>query len=54
LSQKPVQEAIQLAIITGAKLATLDVYQGFFGSPYGTLESSEDVTAEAQTRQHNT
>jgi nucleotide-binding universal stress UspA family protein len=52
LSQKAAQEAIQLAKLTGAKLVALHVYPKFSGSPYGTFGPSEDVIAEAHTRQH--
>ena len=60
LSQKAVQEAIQLAKLTGAKLVVLHVYPKFSGSPYGMPSEfgpsrfgpSEDVIAEAHTRQH--
>jgi nucleotide-binding universal stress UspA family protein len=52
LSQKAVQEAVQLAKLTGAKLVVLHVYPKFSGSPYGTFGPSEDIIAEAHTRQH--
>ena len=52
LSQKAVQQAIRLANLTGAKVLALHVYPAFTGSPYGTFGPSEDVIAEAHTRQH--
>ena len=52
LSQKAVQQAIRLAKLTGAKVLALHVYPAFTGSPYGTFGPSEDVIAEAHTRQH--
>ena len=52
LSQKAVQQAIRLAHLTGAKVLALHVYPKFTGSPYGTFGPSEDVIAEAHTRQH--
>ncbi len=52
LSQKAVQEAIQLAKLTGAKLVALHVYPKFSGSPYGNFGPSDDVIGEAHTRQH--
>lgn len=52
LSHKAVEEALELARITGAKVVALHVYPRFSGSPYGTFGPSEDVIAEAHTRQH--
>jgi nucleotide-binding universal stress UspA family protein len=52
LSQKAVQQAVQLAKLTGAKLVALHVYPKFSGSPYGSFGPSEDVIAEAHTKQH--
>src|SRR5271169_5536834 len=52
LSQKAVEEAMELAQATGAKVVALHVYPKFAGSPYGTFGPSEDVIAEAHTRQH--
>jgi nucleotide-binding universal stress UspA family protein len=52
LSQKAVEEAIELAHVTGAKLIALHVYPKFAGSPYGTFGPSEDIIAEAHTQQH--
>ena len=52
LSQKAVQQAIQLAKLTGAKLVALHVYPRFSGSPYGTFGPSEDVIAEAHVKAH--
>jgi len=52
LSQKAVQEAVELAKLTGAKVVALHVYPNFSGSPYGTFGPSEAVIAEAHTRQH--
>jgi len=53
LSQKAVQEAVQLAKLTGAKLVALHLYPRFSGSPYGTFGPAEDVIAEAHARQHD-
>jgi len=47
-----VQQAIQLAKLTGAKLVALHVYPRFSGSPYGTFGPSEDVIAEAHVKTH--
>ena len=53
LSQKAVQEAVQLAKLTGAKMVVLHVFPKFSGSPYGNFGPSEDIIAEAHKRQHN-
>lgn len=52
LSHTAVQQAIQLAQVTGAKLVALHVYPKFLGSPYGTFGPSEEVLAEAHVRQN--
>ena len=52
LSQKAVQQAVLLATLTGAKLVALHVFPQFSGSPYGSFGPSEDVIAEAHTKQH--
>jgi nucleotide-binding universal stress UspA family protein len=52
LSQKAVQEAVQLAKVTGATLVALHVYPKFSGSPYGNFGPSEDIIAEAHMKQH--
>ncbi len=52
LSHRAVQQAIQLARVTGAKLIVLHVYPKFAGSPYGTFGPAENVLAEAHERQN--
>jgi nucleotide-binding universal stress UspA family protein len=52
LSQKALQQAIELAKLSGAKLVSLHVYPRFSGSPYGAFGPSEDVIAEAHVKTH--
>ena len=52
LSQKAVQQALQLAKASNAKLVALHIYPKFSGNPYGNFGPSEDVIAEAHTNQH--
>lgn len=52
LSQKAVQQGIQLAQATGAKIVALHVYPKFAGGPYGTYEASKDILAEVHLDQN--
>ncbi len=52
LSQKAVEEALELAKLAGAKVVALHVYPRFLGSPYGTFGPADDVLAEAHTLHH--
>ena len=52
LSQKAVEEALELAKLGASKVVVLHVYPRFAGSPYGTFGPSEDVLVEAHTK-HN-
>jgi nucleotide-binding universal stress UspA family protein len=52
LSQKAVQQAMQLAKLSSGKLIALHVYPKFSGSPYGTFRPAEDILAEAHMNRH--
>lgn len=52
LSQKAVEETLELARLCGAKLIALHVYPKFFGSPYGTFGPTEVLLAEAHLQHH--
>jgi nucleotide-binding universal stress UspA family protein len=52
LSQKAVEEALELAKLGASKVVVLHVYPRFLGSPYGTFGPSEDILAEAHEQQN--
>jgi len=52
LSQKAVEQALELAQLSRAKLVVLHVYPRFSGSPYGTFGPAEDILAEAHAAHH--
>jgi|SRR5881628_1540186 len=52
LSQRAVNEAIELARVSNAKLTALHVYPRYAGSPYGTFGPAADMLEEAHKCNH--